>query len=96
MLVTREMGSVQCTCFNERREGRKKEESKVKEVTKQLMCIYEAFMLYLVTSFVVLHTTHTCLLVTSTYLVAVPRQDSIRTCKHHAVLSRHCNYYVQY
>ena len=45
------------------------------------MYMYEAFMLYYI------QLIHLFCLVTSNKLVTVPRQDSICTCKPHAVLS---------
>ena len=48
----------------------------------------------LVTSFVLLHIYSLYMSFAFNKIVAVHRQDSIRTCKLHAVLAVHCNYII--
>ena len=65
----------------------------VREVSRYSRVVVHVFVLP-VTSFVLLYTVHTCLLLRN--LVAVHSQDSICTCKPHAVLAVHCNYMYMY
>ena len=61
--------------------------------------MYEARYWGILSAYTVLHVQagfiHVICLGISNKSVAVPRQDSIRPYRAHAVLSRHCNKYIQ-